>query len=750
MNPPSPTTDPPPGAAVDALLARLRDDLYGAIAGRIGWLALTAAVLAGWIFLIVDRLTEPSANFRFGVEMALLAAGAGWLVVVAAPRLMRRIEDRDVVTLLHRDHPRAADLISTSLDQRRQEVGNRALRDATIADADAVARSLETVSLVRPPSTSAVVWFALIGAGAALVLAVARPDMAACFVRRVALSETPWPRRVELLAEGFTHDQATGEWTRVVARGEPTEFEVVAQVDRADLPPETLWARGARSGSRQTLTTLTRVGAPDVGGPDSAEVLRQRYRRRVDRLDDDLALMIRGGDGRLRLRLVAANRPKLTDLVVNCTPPPYLDQPPTSTGATTLRPLPEGGVTTIVAGASKAIASVEATYRSADAPTPQPLVTRVEEDGKRVTIETPPLVDSLVVTIVATAVDGLASEPIELPIEVAKDAPPSALLTLDGVGRAVTRDAKVPVRVRLEDDHGVVGVRLELRAGDATVVVPIDPPTTLPRTVRGEADLLSLRSADPSQRLVLQPGDRVRLVATAADRYDLAQRPRSESRSIEIEVVTPAELLARLGDAQRELGGTLESLRADVERLEYEVDLERRRQADTASSQTENPELGSAGAPATGDRNRWAAERLLDARKIADGVSDAAARADGLRRQVVNNRLEQPDLVDRLQRRVVTPLRRVQEQHLASAAAAIRRAGSATTALKDRGETPLAAAVAGVQAAKSELERVLASLDTQQNYNEVVSLLRGLIREQQQVNEKTTRQESESVRSLFD
>jgi hypothetical protein len=728
---------------------RLRNDLHGAIAGRIGWMVLAAVALGGWLFLIVDRLVEPSAGFRFAVEMALLAVGAGWLVVVAAPRLVRRIEDSDVVTLLHREHPRAADLISTSLDERRHPGGNKSLRDATIAEADAAALSLAAVSLVRPPSTSAVAWFALIAAGSALALAVARPDIATCFIKRVALSEAPWPRRVELLAEGFTRDEATGELTRVVARGEPAEFEVIAQVDHTDLPPETLWARGARGGSRQTLTTLTRVGAPEVVGHESGAshngtIVRQRYRRRIERLDDDLALTIRGGDGRVRLRLIAASRPKLTDLVVNCTPPPYLNEPPTSTGATTLRPLPEGGVATIVAGASKKLASVEATFRNASAQSLQTLNAWVEEDGKRVTIQSPPLEESLVVTIVATAADGLVSEPIELPIEVAKDAPPSAMLTLDGVARAVTRDARLPVRVRLEDDHGVADARLELHTDDATVVVPIDPPATLPKTVRGEADLLSLRSADPEQRLALQPGDRVRLVATAADRYDLAERPRSESRSIEIEVVTPAELLARLGDAQRELRTTLESLRTDVERLEYEVDLERRRRAD---------------AEAESSLSRWAAERLLDARKIGDGVADAAIRADDLRRQVVNNRLEQPDLVDRLQRRIVGPLRGIRERHLADTAAAIRQAAGSVadkngasdeTTPSESVETPLAAALAGVRAAKTDLERVLTSLDTQQNYNEVVSLLRGLIREQQQVNEKTTRQESESVRSLFD
>ncbi|QDV72962.1 hypothetical protein [Botrimarina mediterranea] len=721
-----PIPERPPGAAVDALLVRLRNELHGAISGRIGWLVLAALVLLGWLFLIADRWMEPSANVRLAVEMTLLALGLGWLVAVAAPRLTRLITDREVVTLLHRKHPREADLIATALDVRRHERHHSVLCESTIQDADAAARTLGDVALVSPPASSAVTWFAIAGAVIALLIAVARPDMATSFVQRVALSEATWPRRVELIAEGFSHDKPTGEWTKVVARGEPAEFEVIAKVDGADAPPETLWARGGRRGGRQTLTTLTRVGAPVRD-----RTIQQRYRRRVERVDSDVALTIRGGDGRLRVRLVAADRPQLTNLTVRLEPPAYLDAPPTSSQATTLRPLPEGGVATINAGASKRLASVQATCRGADNQTPQELTAQLDDDGERVSIATPPLGQSLAVSIVATAADGLVSEPIELPIEVAKDSSPSVILTLDGVGRAVTRDARLPVRVRLEDDHGVADVRLELRRDEATTAVPVEPPTVLPRTVRGEADLLSLRSADPAQRLVLQPGDRVGLVATATDRYDLAERPRSESRSIEIEVVTPAELLARLSDAQRDLRASLEALRTDVERLEYEVDLESRRRAEPEEAVAEE----------ASDLRRWSAERLLDVRKVSDGIADAATRADGLRRQVVNNRLEQPDLIDRLQRRVVQPLRAIEDRHLRAAADAIRSSPDADS---------LAAALAGVQTAKGELERVLSSLDTQQTYNEVVSMLRGLIREQQRVNEKTARQESDSARSLFD
>ncbi|TWT96098.1 hypothetical protein Pla108_31800 [Botrimarina colliarenosi] len=727
MSADSPSSDRParpPGAAVDALLTRLAEQLHRAIATRVGWQVLAAVTLVGWVALIVDRLFEPSATVRLVVELSLLAAGVGWLLLVAAPRLLRPIGPRDVVTLLHRDRPGEAALIATSLDLRAHDRGNRQLADAAIADADAVAAKLGDPRLVRPPSTTGAACFAAAAAAAALLLAASRPELAASYAKRVALSDAPWPRRVQLVVEGFERDAATNEWTRVVARGEPAEFIVVAEVEADDAPPETLWARGARATGQRSLTSLTRIGAPETG-----PVLRQRYRRRFERVDDDLALTVRGGDARLQLRLIAADRPALTDLTVRCEPPAYLDATPTSAGASTLQPLPEGSVARLIAGASKPLASVEATYRDGATPTETPLDARLESEGTRLVVATPPLSGSLVVTLTATDADGLTSEPIELPLEVALDSPPSVLLSLEGVGRSVTRDARLPVEIRLQDDHALADVRLELRRGDETIVLPLDPPATLPGRVAAEADLLSLRSADPRRRLTLDPGDRFTLVATAADRYDLAERPRAESRPIEIEVTTPAELLARLGDAQRELRGSLEAILSDVQRLEYQIDLRRRRAAE--------------GQGDDGGR-RWAAERQLDARKAANGVAEAAQRADGLRLQVVNNRLDQPDLVDRLKRRVVRPLRLVEEEQLAQSVKALQQIGEGTP------DDSLAAALAGVRSAEAELERVLASLDTQQTYNEVVALLRGLIREQQRVNEKTSRQESESVRSLFD
>lgn len=668
--------------------------------------------------MVIDRFFEPSATLRLAFVATLVVASFVWLGLVAIPRLRGAITDRQLIALVHRDHPQEAALLSTALDvqERPSATNSQALTTATLASADAAANRLEGVRLVRPPAAMGSVGFAAVAIVAAVGFAMARPDMAVCFTRRVALSEEPWPRRVELVAEGFAWDATHGEWTRVAARGEPIDFTITAKVSGERLPPRTLWVRDPQ---RRRSTALTRVGPPTVGA-----TTQQLYRRRIERLDEDRNLTIRGGDGRLSLRLIAADRPRLTELALTTTPPGYLDQPPAETSPATLAAIPEGGRLTLKSRSTKSLASVTATLRGANDALATTLPAALGQDGQSIVIQTPPLAEATVIAIAATDTDGLASEPFGLTIEVAKDQPPTVGLALDGVGRAVTRDAKLSVVLTPDDDHDVSHTELVLRHDDREVTIDLATPNNLPASVRGEADLLSMRLMPAAERLAVQPGDRVTVTARVSDRYDQAERVPTESRPIKIEIVTPAELLARIGDAQRELRQSLEGLLADVQRLEYELDLQQRRDTDGTSRELEN----------------WTAERLLDTRKASEGIAAAAERANGLRAQVVNNRLDQPALIDRLQRRVAEPLQRLVSEDL----------DAARSGLRDGDAPSIAAAQQSVRTAATVLEQVAGNLETQQTYNEVVALLRGLIREQRRVNQRTERQEGENVRSLFD
>lgn len=734
-----PATTP---SAVEALIARLRDQLRQAIAERLLWQAIAAVAMAGWVGLILDRCFEPAPKVRLVVELSLLATGFVWLSLRAAPRLLRPISDREVVGLLQTRHPREAGVIGTALGLRsgRAETPSsvaRSLAEATARRAEAAATALEGVRLVRPPTAMPVVWFASVLAVAGVVLALVRTDLAVSYAERIALSPEPWPRQVRLVVEGLHYDRAQAVWTAVAPRGEPFEFDVVARVDREELAVDTAWSRRV-SERRRGWETLTRIG-----GVTPADADTRRFRWRTDRLGEDLELLVTAGDARTRIRLWARERPRLTDLTIRHRPPAYLGRAEGVASAATIESLPEGSSVELRARSERALDSVEAWLEGGEGEERRVLEGRIVDDALGVAIATPPLGRPCRLVVAVTDQNGLASEALALPLDVTPDTPPAARLTHGG-GSVITRDARAPLNLEATDDHGVDRAVLELVADGSTLRVPLAVPRSQEGRVDATLDLLSLRSSSGGAPFRVEPGQRLVITAAVTDHYDLQERSPTRSDPITLQVVTPAELLGRLGDEQSELRRTLLGVTEDVRRLAYTVDLQRRRGAEGLSDPETAPNEEAAA-------RRWTAERLLDGRKAASSVSAAVERADGLRRQVLDNRLDQPALVERLALQVVAPLRSVVEDDLTAFREALERPSAARPAGLDASGRSLAAASEAAERAVAKLTRVAAALESEQTYNGMVTALRALIRDQRRVNQQTAREESEAVRdALFD
>ncbi|MEO0530593.1 MAG: hypothetical protein AAF266_08455, partial [Planctomycetota bacterium] len=372
----------PPAAAVGELLRDLRQQLRSAITTRLAWQAAALIALAGWLALIVDRFFEPPYELRLGVVLALATSLGCWLLFVVLRRVRAQVSDRQILTLLHRNHPDEAALISTAIDVQGQPTAtsNGQLTDAIVASANEAATRLAGVRLVRSPNTMATVGFAAMSLLAAAGFAFTQPELAACFTRRLALSEELWPRRVELIAEGFEWDPEARTWKRVAARGEPLDFTVTASVTGQHPLPQALWAR---DDLRRVTTALTRVGQPIVDGEK-----RQAFRQRIERLDRDRQITLRGGDGRLRLRLIAADRPSLTEMTVAVVPPSYHDTETTGTSPATLAANPEGSRLRLHARSTKPLAAITATSQKASSPLTTSLTASFDSASNHALIET--------------------------------------------------------------------------------------------------------------------------------------------------------------------------------------------------------------------------------------------------------------------------------------------------------------------------------------------------------------------------
>ncbi|GAG18371.1 unnamed protein product, partial [marine sediment metagenome] len=156
--------------------------------------------------------------------------------------------------------------------------------------------------------------------------------------------------------------------------------------------------------------------------------------------------------------------------------------------------------------------------------------------------------------------DGITSrEPVRLSLAVLPDQPPKLAVELQGIGSAVTPQARLPVEGEITDDYGLARVWFEYG---------IDQQKPATRQVDSFQDnLTEVRFSDALEvrDLNLTPGNKLALGVKAADRYNLAERPNvgTSSRWM-LDVVSAEQLRAML--QSREL-----VLRQRFERIIQEV-----------------------------------------------------------------------------------------------------------------------------------------------------------------------------------
>ena len=314
--------------------------------------------------------------------------------------------------------------------------------------------------------------------------------------------------------------------------------------------------------------------------------------------------------------------------------------------------------------------------------------------------------------------DGLAAAmPHETLISITPDDPPSVELRRAGIGKIVTPRARIPFELSARDDHQLKRTGLRVNINDQE---PFDLPlreTTSNRMVEPcEVDLLTLPSLLGNTSETIEPGDRITVQALAADYYDLAPRKLSLSEPIEFEVVTAEEVLIRHGAREQELRTRLEAALSDARRLAYT--LERlSRSADQASLSSSR----------------------LDARKLRTELSGIAEGFSNARDAVVNNRLDQPALVERLEEGIISPLIACDKQEFRLLLANLRESGN----------NDITVARGSLDRVIEVVTRVMSQIESSETYNKVVAELRELIREQRRLNRVTDLERSEQARRLL-
>ncbi len=724
------------------------------------WLQGVAAILifaglAFWALLGLDRFFEPSPAIRkFGLVITAVAG-----CYVAWRYLLRRmavpISDSSAAVLLERRFPSLQEHVLTAVDfaarpDAAETYNAQLVRDTQESAVAAIARVRPQELFKRGPLVRS-----LIGAFAAVLsigaFAIFAHESFGFWLERLAMSEKPWPRRVHLEVVGFPPDDS-GVRTAKLAQDDDFELLVHANTQGYEVPDQ-VEIRFRLADGRYGRDTMIRVGEAVASNQD-----HQLFRYQFKRVASDLQFDIVGGDDRVRdLHLQVVERPELFDIEVECVYPAYLQRESRLLPVTGGMRIPEGTRLVLHAGSTKPLVSANIRHANPE-DSSKPAEAKLDFSDKArkdLSWEYGPLRADDVLFVNATDTDGVsARDPYRISLAVVPDESPEVAARLSGIGSAVTPDAVLPFVGKVTDDYGLGDVWLEYQVeGGTPVSYPLaaQPNGEPLLETLGDFDLRGLDPRTGQRALLLTPGQRLSIAIKAADRYDLSDTPHvGSSQQFVLEIVTPSDLLALLERRELSLRQRYEAIfekmtdtRNLLARVEFGNEPKDGQTGDSEDNEPESPERVQARRQL---RVTGAQQNVVQSR---DEVAGIAAGFDDLGEELTNNRIDNTDLKNRLREQIAVPMHRIAKELMPELLAQVKLLQEN---VKDpaKGQPELVKSLAMTDTVLVEMKKILDRMLELETYNEVVNLLRDIIRDQDEINRETKERQKERLRSLFD
>jgi hypothetical protein len=385
--------------------------------------------------------------------------------------------------------------------------------------------------------------------------------------------------------------------------------------------------------------------------------------------------------------------------------------------------------------------------------------------GEEWTIEIPPdakdtlsfayridaLPGSMALEISLLDTDNVATEqPHRVFLTAIEDQPPEVDVALKGIGSAVTPDVMIPLRGKINDDYGIqktwAAVQVNESGDDQERAVSLGKGGAVDHRI----DFREER-ADKTP-LEIKPGDKLFLSVKAADKFDLAGEPHVASGDrYSLDVVTPEQLLAQLEVREIGLRRRFELIIEEVTQMRDSL-LRVKASLSPGAASGEGDELRGDSdletRPLTPEEKAQRASELRQLRvqraiqqsqKSVGEVLGVAAGFLDIREELINNRVDTEDRKNRLKEQIADPLNK-------TCAEGFPRLNERLTAL-DTKLRELAANNSATTAADetidqanlvlSELEAVLAKMQDLETYNELLEIVRDLLKDQHKLIERT-------------
>ena len=669
------------------------------------------ALVAGFLFLAahlqlaLDYFRRLDWSMRAALSAAILACGCvlTWRRIITPLRV--RLTLSDAAHLVERKNPRLASVLISAVRFSSGRVGP-AECNSPVMVASVVGRAARACVDVDFPAVldgrrARNGGLLLAGLIAFTVFAgIASPDlMGIWFARNVLLRNVDWPQRTRLIVE-LDADV-------VRARGDDIEIRAHAQ----GVVPGQVDIIYENESGRRGRETMVLVG-------------ENGFRHTFRNVDEGFHFRLEGGDDRTNefwIRLT--DRPRVVRATVTIEPPAYTGMSPIVLG--------EGRrAARVLRGSTVSFAfTTNKPVVRADLMAGHDLVaeaTPIDADGDdeyRVAPLTPTKTRTYHVLLRDEA--GLENRnPARWALRVVSDEAPTARLFLSGVGEMITPEAVLPIEVEFADAYGLASAELAYevtREGGGSGLIALPGFTPGART-------LATSLSWPVSEAGMSPGERISLHARATDFDDVSGPNYGQSQEQTLRVVSREELLSEL--ARRE-----QAARRQFERLIDEQE------------QIRGALLTVIGRYLPDDRNGLSAglaplERRQ--RNVAGSVNVVRQQFQQVLTELRINALDTSALEQRLGDDIIDPLTMLARRDLVAEADALR-------SLAEEGTVTRAAKIDPEQERIiDEMRRILSRMLEWEGYQEVVNMLRDIIRLQEELQEETRAQLGDQVKDVFD
>ena len=685
----------PTGSLDRSVAMRLRS-----VAAKLRAYTLVIGVAHVVVCLIVAVIIQCGIDYgthgvRWSIRAAMLGAIVGGVIVLVRRRIVRPLRKRfgiaEMANLVERRYPDLSSSLISAVRFSSGDVGSasdnsRTLMAGVVDRAGREAREFDfNVVLDKHRARRAGIMLTL----AILIsssIAIADPHLVGLwFARNVLLQNVDWPQRTHLVVD-MTGNELIG------ARGDDLVIEATALGVQPRVV-EIIYETVSGKVGRETMVTV---------GSSSA----YRYRYTIKNAQEDLDFQLKGGDDltdSIHVRLL--ERPRVAKTSMNIVPPPYTRQEPVhlGDGQRVAQVLP-GSEVTIRIETNKPV--TQSTLMAG-----RDVVTAAQRDGNGYQATFAPDETHTYHFALLDEVGLENRRPARFSIRVVADEPPRLRLTLPGVGGMITPQAMLEMELEFTDTYGLATTEAVYRtsrenADDGSIPLP----TFTPGTTSFSTSVIW-----PVAEEALDPGETLTLFSRASDFDNINGPNEAQSPEVMLRVVSREELLAELARREQEYRGDFERLVDSQERLRGDLlTLLGRHQSST--TETLSDDLSPL-------------ERRQ--RNIAGSVNVIRQQFEQILAELHVNQLDTLDERDRLGKRIIEPITQLAKRDLVAAADAVRQWSRAPESETANQIDPQQVKIL------VEMRSVLTSMIQWEGYQEVVNMLRDIIRLQQELHSET-------------